>query len=336
MSDKKELILHIGYPKTGTTTIQIFCKENMSKLKELGYLYPESCRQLFGHHILAKYYYKLKGDVKWIKNVEKHKAYSDLKHEINKSRTNKVILSSEVFIQAQPDLGLKEDLSLYFPDWNVKIIAFLRRQDKLLESLCNQLRKTGNYNESPESFLEQRYKDYDYLKIMNVWKEYFGLENVKIVPFEKDQWMNSSLEHEFLRCIGINSTSLFKYPKVTNSKLSQDCLDFLSLTYPDSNRIGGHFRTLIELLEKYSALNPDPPEYMKIFSPDTRLKVYNYYKESNSKVAKKYLNREDGTLYYETPPDAYEIWEPYPGISNISLVKMQRYLLDRLIFDKIL
>ena len=38
----KTLYLHIGMPKTGTTSIQTFCELNRELLKEMGYWYPES------------------------------------------------------------------------------------------------------------------------------------------------------------------------------------------------------------------------------------------------------------------------------------------------------
>lgn len=36
----KTLYLHIGTPKTGTSAIQIFCKDNQETLKKQGYYYP--------------------------------------------------------------------------------------------------------------------------------------------------------------------------------------------------------------------------------------------------------------------------------------------------------
>ena len=37
----KTLYLHIGTPKTGTTSLQHFCHDNQQKLAEKGYFYPE-------------------------------------------------------------------------------------------------------------------------------------------------------------------------------------------------------------------------------------------------------------------------------------------------------
>ena len=36
----KTLYLHIGTSKTGTSAIQIFCKDNQETLKKQGYYYP--------------------------------------------------------------------------------------------------------------------------------------------------------------------------------------------------------------------------------------------------------------------------------------------------------
>jgi len=332
MNGVKELILHIGYPKTGTTSIQKFCFLNRPKLMEHGYLYPNSCGQSWGHHILTKYYYR--PEAKWIIGVDKEKAYGDLILEIETKNPNKVIISSEVYIQAKLISDLREDLEHYFKDWKIKIIAYLRRQDRWLGSQYNQITKTGNNQLSPKLFLEKRFEEHNYFKVLEIWAHNFSHENILIVPFEKDQWKNRSIEQEFLRLIDIEDTSLFNYPEVANTRLNRDCLEFLSLTYPDSIRIGKQFRYLMSLLEEYSFQNPNSREYNEVFSPEQRIMVYNHYKKSNSEIAKKYLNREDGILFYEPPPSKDELWKPYPGIKNESLIKIQKHLLDKLIFKK--
>ena len=41
MTESKELILHVGPPKTGTTALQYWCDQNRSVLAQYGVLYPE-------------------------------------------------------------------------------------------------------------------------------------------------------------------------------------------------------------------------------------------------------------------------------------------------------
>lgn len=50
LQGKKTLYLHVGPSKTGTTTIQLECRDNRPKLKERGVLYPESVVKEEHHH----------------------------------------------------------------------------------------------------------------------------------------------------------------------------------------------------------------------------------------------------------------------------------------------
>jgi len=46
-----KLVLHIGWPKTGTSSLQAFCRSNRRELLKNGVLYPKSWLQGVGHHL---------------------------------------------------------------------------------------------------------------------------------------------------------------------------------------------------------------------------------------------------------------------------------------------
>ena len=54
--------------------------------------------------------------------------------------------------------------------------------------------------------------------------------------------------------------------------------------------------------------------YQGFLSSPERVALLERYQESNSRVAREYLGREEGVLFYEDPPDRTELWEPYPGL----------------------
>ena len=68
------LILHIGFPKTGTTTIQRAFKKNAKALEKYGIIYPvaSGIKQSAVKHILAK-----------IKSTDAERELSELSYAID-------------------------------------------------------------------------------------------------------------------------------------------------------------------------------------------------------------------------------------------------------------
>jgi hypothetical protein len=52
-----------------------------------------------------------------------------------------------------------------------------------------------------------------------------------------------------------------------------------------------------------------------LFSPRKCNEILDACKNVNATIAREYLGREDGRLFYEKPPDPDGPWEPYPGLS---------------------
>ena len=95
----KQLYIHIGTHKTGSTLLQKFLVSNESRFLKQGILYPKLCRKDNNHHqLLIKFCPKLGHTV--LKNYN-DKQIDSLKkrfdQEIKTSGAKKIILSSEDF-----------------------------------------------------------------------------------------------------------------------------------------------------------------------------------------------------------------------------------------------
>ena len=95
--------IHIGAPKTATSTLQSVFSDNYGKLLKNGVLYPKHFRHGSAHHLLVcdlieKYQGIRMPDI-WYGPRPRGEAWSSLKAEIDQhgSAVDSVILSSELF-----------------------------------------------------------------------------------------------------------------------------------------------------------------------------------------------------------------------------------------------
>lgn len=122
------IYLHIGLPKTGTTTIQAGLLKNRKKLRDNGFLYPESASQIFGHHELVH----IVND----QNEINHKKINELKQEIISFKEEEpeghIIISSEAIVSLRERVS--ELISILEEIDQVTCMVYLRRQDNFLRS----------------------------------------------------------------------------------------------------------------------------------------------------------------------------------------------------------
>ncbi|EAJ1640349.1 hypothetical protein CG361_07665, partial [Campylobacter jejuni] len=142
--------LHIGMPKTGTTSIQTFLTKNKFLLLKQNYLYPESILEWGHQHITLVWIIKsLKLNKKLLFLKKEYKQILiNFRKELQENKNKNVILSTE---------GLTWDFNnptyvkilykiLKLLGFNtIKIIVYLRQQEDMLSSLYSENTK-GNYN----------------------------------------------------------------------------------------------------------------------------------------------------------------------------------------------
>ncbi len=170
----KEIILHVGLRKTGSTYLQ---DKIFPFLKDIAFEEPINR--------LIKQAFK-----EFDKNDE---VFNGIKIEINNTinsiDSKKILLSNETFILPQ---GCTNEefhrrlscLKELFP--KASILLVIRRQDKIFESLYKHVIRKEIYSGSMAHFVENidNYKLFDYFKIMTACKEKFGNDNVKCIPYE--------------------------------------------------------------------------------------------------------------------------------------------------------
>ncbi|EAJ0342388.1 acyl carrier protein, partial [Campylobacter lari] len=169
--------VHIGTPKTGTTTIQNFLFENRSKLKQNKFLYPLSIEKDKQHWKLVTLSCEFQKKADSYNNV----FFDKLKNEIDDKIST--IFSSEGFVWSIGDkkniLGLK-NLLILLGFTKIFIILYIRNPADLMISFSSQDIKNAHQYISYETSPEKHFKKYnfDYKWICESWGEVFGKENL--------------------------------------------------------------------------------------------------------------------------------------------------------------
>lgn len=182
----KELYIHIGAHKTGTTSVQMGFSGNRAALRAAGVTFPQCNWYHFSQHRIA---FALFGG-----KVPKTGEILDLAREmaalnaaISAAKTPKVLISSEVLFARTPAqiAALRQGLDIK----RVKIIAFTRRPDDFLLSIYNQKTKEprndfklplSHYIEGPRYLAP----DMQTKLCIENWAQVFGHENILLCRYE--------------------------------------------------------------------------------------------------------------------------------------------------------
>jgi hypothetical protein len=328
---KKTIFLHIGPPKTGTSAIQQFLSANRKILKESGYLYPG---RGLAHHDMAREFPSL--TVTDIRNP----ALATKKYfaEIDASGLDKIILSSEKFngLMLQRE-NLKEEIAslreFLIPRFQVYIIFYVRRQDERIESMYNETVR-GSRKRTDESFSEfikkttQRGPDDLKTDTMSSslecyshlleWSNAFGKENILVRCNEEEQ-LPKGIYHDFLETIGLTLDSRYWIPENrVHESLSWDLTEVMRICNTQFKEdIDFHMFLLGNFIKINSG---DKQRKRHRLSPQQRRDLIDSFEESNAKIAREFLGRKDGRLFYAPLPDLQDPWEPYKGLTVEKIV----------------
>ncbi len=301
----KTIFLHIGTPKTGSTTIQKLLSYNRDRLLKLGYFYPF---QTFSHGSLV---YLAKND-RCPFDLQP-KSWQEVHDTIDQSECNNIILSSEGFFNLGLNLQHLENLRQQLDRYYIRIVVFLRRQDLYFDSLYCQHIKTGDISCDIDFYFDwclQKSK-HQYFDCLLAWKDAFGgNENMCVLPFEKSSISN--LRETFLHAVGIDWDISWMQNESLNIKPSLDqfrAIKFMNFSFahylayeiPGWHGLSNKFQFSSKIINpflKYSQGWPSPTHY-KILPYDKAYQLLEQCELSNTQIANIFLERSDGQLFYE-------------------------------------
>ena len=177
------LLFHIGFHKTGSTSIQRFLYDNDTELRKYGWFYPDFSEMVKPRQIALNngFYLRLP-----LFKKDRGKMWKIISENLKKYN---VIISEEGFSDEDIQTILSEAKKYHN---NIKVIVYLRRQDLYIGSFYNQAVKAayvhGTVNEYMENFL---YYSDNYLDRLEKIGRVIGDENIIVRVYEGRQFAGS-------------------------------------------------------------------------------------------------------------------------------------------------
>ena len=310
------LYLHIGMPKTGTSYIQSFLHTNNEVLKQQGYVYPDfgvkfdKIGALRNGHFLISHIKDENGNRLKDKEKEIETECFDKLLNLFDVYPNVILSEESIWNSAERKRGKnfwkKLKSRLDSRGIELKTIVYLRRQDLFIQSFWAQHIKKNLVTNSLREFLTlPRFKliQLDYYKRLNKICEDVGKENMLVRVYEKGQYIGQekTIVSDFLATVGLEYNDEYvQPPRLANISLTGIYLE----TKRELNKIEGFVERkgyVQDLLREVVELNGDVRSIScnEFMSGEDVASFLKKYDESNARVAREYLSREDGKLFYD-------------------------------------
>ncbi|MEH3146328.1 MAG: hypothetical protein PGN34_13480 [Methylobacterium frigidaeris] len=283
----KKVYIHIGTPKTGTTSIQAFLRSNRKRLIDENIVISEVSGVKKSDRLseIARGNFSLCSDIE-----AESKKYSD---DVTFIFSDEQI--SVDFARLDQIETLKKFMSAIFDE--VKVVCYLRRQDELALSSYPAYIKRGG-TEKFDFELSPGWKNFiNYEIFLERWETVFGRDALIIRKFGPQYIKNNDVVSDFCKIIAVDMSDAAP-PAEKNVS-------------PDA-----HSLELVRKLNKLVGL--ENPQFMydlrrilfeiksgpKLSAPRSeRIRFLSNFQQSNSNVAKRYFNGESDLFTHELPDD---------------------------------
>lgn len=304
--------INIGTPKTGTTVLQTFLRENEEELNKQGFCYPMlklGIEPFYADRNGQFLVYESKTEEnKAEREAEvRNMAYQQLQKYIEKY-PNIILSDEQIWYRSRKCKHFWKDVQNRFREMgcDVKVIVYLRRQDLLVQSLWNQSIKMFRKNKLTfKECLEKNYFRYHplnyYDNLKNIEK-FLGKENIIVRPYEWDRFEGEehSLFSDFFQSVGLTLTEGFHKTLGMNYGLEGNFIEIKRWI----NNMPGYAeirdflsRPVLNASMYYTKLEEN--ENANMFSYEEQKAYLAQFEESNRKVAEEYLGRRGEPLFYD-------------------------------------
>tara|TARA_R110002096_G_scaffold37771_3_gene104690 strand:+ start:5136 stop:6164 length:1029 start_codon:yes stop_codon:yes gene_type:complete len=196
------IYLHIGRHKTGTTRLQEFLTQNQQHLAEYGFDYPILRKNEIAHHTIALYLMdpatEHDSDAASLPGAEDIRTV-----QAGFDATQNISIISSEGLQNIPARRARELVG----SRPTKIIAYFREQASYAVSAYSQHIVGTLYAGDFNDFVSNFYQSVNYPESMSDWSGEFGLDNLRIRIYDREQMVGSDIRRDFLEMLGIDPGS---------------------------------------------------------------------------------------------------------------------------------
>jgi hypothetical protein len=209
-----------------------------------------------------------------------------------------------------------------------RIVIFLRRQDGWIESIYNQQVKTMATELPYADYIEKSLDGLDLLGRLREYEDIVGRENIVVLPFEREQ-MPDGLLDTFFSAVGIDPKDLDCERNPTeNLSYSRVALEILKRLPERKRRIGPEFRGLHSVFSEFSRQTKKSPPQEDLIPPAVKADLLRRFAQDNSTIAREYLGRSDGRLFFAPEPGEAE-WQECTSVPTEDVAKLVQLFIAR-------
>ncbi len=339
-----ELILHIGTPKTGSTSLQAFFCDNRATFKKNEVYYPrftpqhkDVCAIWRNGCFLSRYCLALASNEEISNQVSKFEEnYNKLADALKEN--NRVLLSDENFTTFSNRIfkgrhdpktywGVLDRVAKKLEINKITFIVYLRRQDDFAVSLWKEHVKYGFYQQRIQEFLalSSTKQMLDYATMLDGIHDAVKTPKQIIVrAYHKAAVTHESLYHDFCEAAGIDWTPNYRIPaERKNVSISFDVAEAL-LTYKcrDPKRSSNNECNLCDLATTLSRQSPDINGTRILSRKETKI-LLEEFADGNRRIEEQYF---DGKKLFPEVSEDDPVWQP-----NEQRIKRYRLAFEYLI-----
>lgn len=312
------LILHIGYPKTGTSFLQLTLAENRARFRAAGldYLGAEdvwpdgeaeaqtnrngSLGSLLAHELL------------FASPEAAQQSWDRIVQRVNASVLRYCMISSEVFSML-PAEGVAS-LRRFTKSLDVRVLVWLRPQAEAIHSRYLQAVKAGNRLPGFSRYVEQQIASryWHYRERLQDW-EVFGRDHLLVRKYDRSAFPKGDIVRDLCRALEIDvDWNVPPQPRAANLSIGPRCFSVLKQltehadgyqrpSREELERAGRRHSAGFEQLDRVFGDIGWKDEAMNLLSSDIAARCDAAYQKGNASVARDFFGHGDGALF---PPSS--------------------------------
>jgi len=298
--DRKRVIMHIGWEKTGTSAIQNFCGRNAKWLEAHNIYYPsidDTPQHVFIHTELAS------------KNPQRIQSLiGRVRAIIDESPCSTIIFSHETLHLDSPTI-IREMLDAC----DTQIIAYVRNPADAAISHFTTLIRYGslpahNLSRAIRCYARTLLPCFDYYWALEDFAANFGRDNLTVRHYHPNDLVGNQSVTDFLSTIGLPDTEGSSWPQTrANPSIDADQLRLVAaitracpgLSPSERKRLA---RTLFDTVINQLGVSPER-SVQRFVSPTLRQKIIDYYEPNLQPLYDRYFNGRE--IFDNASPSAY-------------------------------